>query len=162
MGEPGIGKSRLLGERDVTDQTSAIVTDKVERYLGDLSPEGVRRLPSGLLGVQHGSTAVFIGVGPMPSGFTSVQIFAMVLRHVIPTDDLCRYLVRNATRHAFGRFELARSDVPDTIDIVYRHTLLGDYLDREEFNLAISEVAQAADEFDNEMQAQFGGDIFFQ
>jgi T3SS (YopN, CesT) and YbjN peptide-binding chaperone 1 len=139
------------------DASVLLVKDKVARYLGELTPTGYTVLPSGFFAARHGSTSLFVACRDLGAGLTSVEISAVVLRQVVPTARLFEYMVVNAGRFRFGRMEIQQSDVAGCVDIMYHHALLGDYLDQEEFNVAISIVGHAADELDNEMQAMFGG-----
>lgn len=135
----------------------ATVQERVARFFGALTPNGFVTLPNGLMSAHVGSTSVYVGVGPFGAGLTQVSISAPVLIGVAPTWELYRFVALNGSRYPFGRIHVRWSDVPDHVDLLYQHSLLGDYLDQEEFNLAISIVGQAADELDDEMQREFGG-----
>ena len=131
------------------------VQDRVERYLAEVA--AFRTLPSGLFEVRSEHAVVYVGVGALDGEFTFVEIAAVVLRHVRPTDPLCRHLLRDGAARRFGHFELHRSDLPECVDIHFRHDLLGDYLDREELTHALAAVIEGARE-GAELRTRFGGD----
>jgi hypothetical protein len=139
------------------DASVARVRDRVARYMSDLAPDGFDVLPNGKFNVRHGSTSIIVGVAPLGAGLTAVDVGALILRRVRPTAALFEYMVVNGERYPLGRMVIDRHEADGLIDIYYHQTMLGDYLDQVEFDLAFSIVAQAANRLDDEMQARFGG-----
>ena len=134
------------------------VREKVERYFTELTGTGFDTTPGGSISARHGSTRLFMACAPLGAGLTAVHLSAPVVLAVAPGPELYRFLALTSGRYPFGRLLMRQSDTHQSlVDVFYQHSLLGDYLDREEFNLAVSIVAQAADELDNEMQSLFGG-----
>lgn len=108
--------------------------------------------------VTYGSAMAFITFADLEQ-FVVVEIAAYVLSDVPVTPELLRYAALEGG-HVFGHMSVLVDDGGDTGTLVFSHTLLGDFLDKDELLLALEWVAGTADDVDDELQAQFGGTVF--
>lgn len=88
-----------------------------------------------------------------------IQCYAPVLREVPPTPELYKWVATEGQNYYFGSYHAAEMD-DGTILLVFEHTLLGDYLDPEEFHSTVGALAGGANEMDEELQQRFGGKRF--
>lgn len=129
--------------------------DKVQRFLADVfGTVTVDR--DGDFVLNNGSAVCFVSVRPLGDENTMVRVYSLLLREVPVTPQLYEYLATNS--FVFGAFGCAVADGKASIN--FGHTLLGDFLDPEELKLAVIMVAKTADEFDDQIKAQFGGKLF--
>jgi len=105
--------------------------------------------------VQRGSARVFIR--PIEQeGRTFAQILSITNVGVTIDGQLTRFLATENTDLPFGKFGLVEEGAHVTIG----HTLLGDFLNREELKVAVGAVADTADEYDDTIKSRFGGRLF--
>jgi hypothetical protein len=157
----GKTETRATGDdADVAaDQGLMVLRDKVGRYLSEAFA-GVELAADGFT-FRQGSARVFIGCMAWGERWTGVSIQVPLLFRVPFSDELCRFIAFNPPDFRFGNLWLRESPERDgTLEILYTHELLGDYLDREELLLAVGTVTAAADYLDNELQRRFGGERF--
>lgn len=89
---------------------------------------------------------------------TLVIISSLILTGVKPSPALYEWVARNGGSKWFGHIEVFDSDSePGTVWLLAAHSLLGDYLDEKELETAMMGVQFAADDWDDELQQQFGG-----
>jgi hypothetical protein len=136
--------------------TEPIVREKVERYLQDLVGE-LEGGPDGPFSFRKGSARVFVVVQSLADRWTLVTIQVGVLFYVPASEVLYRHVALHAGDLLFGTLSLRPTERPGYVDVVLLHSLLGDYLDREELNVAVQAIATAADAMDNQLQDHFGG-----
>jgi hypothetical protein len=86
-----------------------------------------------------------------------VLIWSLILRQVRATQELFEWVARNGGSKWFGHIEVHDGDKAGEVSLVMSHTLLGDFLDEKELGTALFGVLSAADEWDDELQARFGG-----
>ena len=86
-----------------------------------------------------------------------VRLSAYVLGDVKITDDLYIELGKRSGEHTFGNLHAVPNDDGDTCRLYFEHNLLGTTLDEGELMWALTAVASAADELDEELQELFGG-----
>ena len=84
-----------------------------------------------------------------------VHLLSFVLWDVPITEELLTFIAEGGTRY-FGSLSLQRNE-DGTGDLILTHTLLGDFLDSEELNIALASVFFGADFLDDELQGRFGG-----
>lgn len=132
------------------------VKEKVQRYLTELIGR-VELDGEGRLSFQYGSARVFVEVEPIGDDNTAVAITAPLIFNARRSPELFHYVATSGS-YRFGH--LAAYEADGGVQILYRHTLLGDYLDPDELNWAVSAMAQTADEVDTELQRRFGGELF--
>jgi hypothetical protein len=87
---------------------------------------------------------------------TSVIVFSPVAVGVEVSGDLTRFLATESLELPFAHFELHERSVPM---VVVSHTLLGEFLSREELSVAVDEVSSAATRFRSEITTRFGGGL---
>jgi hypothetical protein len=86
-----------------------------------------------------------------------VLVSAPILREVPPSPALFEWVARNGGTRWFGHVEVYDDREPGKVSLFFSHTLLGDYLDEKELAAALWGVLQGADEWDDQLKAQFGG-----
>jgi hypothetical protein len=109
--------------------------------------------------VLTGSTRVFVDVIASVSGvdFAIVRMVAPILHDVPLSAELYEYVALNADNGNFGSLGLWPDEEKKTALLLVRHSLLADYLDKEELLQAVYAVGSAADELDDQLQERFGG-----
>jgi hypothetical protein len=132
------------------------VRERVQTYLSTLGPldtddEGRYRVPSG-------STRVVLDVVPSADDSeTIVRMIAVIVFDVPLTTELYEYVALHADNYYFGSLGLWPNADNVAGMLLVRHSLLGDYLDKEELIGAVRAIGATADQLDSELQARFGG-----
>jgi hypothetical protein len=133
-----------------------LVKDKVESYLRDLV--GTFEIDTdGDYTFRLGSARAFIRVAPKGDDNSLVVIRSFTNFRIPPSPEVFHYV---ATHNDWVFGSLAAHETDEGVNISFSHTLLGDYLDPEEFNFAVVAVASTGDEIDNEIKDKFGGTVF--
>lgn len=88
---------------------------------------------------------------------TLVLLSALILKGVKATPELFEWVARKGGSRWFGHVEVIDDKDPGTVMLIMSHTLLGDYLDEKELEVGLKSVLLAANEWDDELQKQFGG-----
>jgi hypothetical protein len=103
--------------------------------------------------IQAGSARIFIIPVDWIKDQTLVRILTVINKNTQITAELTKFLAVENMNLLFGKFsiDLNRQTV------CYDHTLLGDFLNRKELEVAIRAFAFIADKYDDEIQAKFGG-----
>jgi hypothetical protein len=105
--------------------------------------------------VRRGSARVF--VRPLEqAGRTFVRISSVSNVGVSVDGGLTRFLATENSTLAFGKFSL--NEEASAVHVA--HTLLGDFLNRDELAIAVGAVAEIADRYDDEIKQRFGGRLF--
>ncbi len=99
-----------------------------------------------------GSARVFVDVLPVLDDSTAVRASSPVLSDIDLSDGLALRLLA-LSPSPFGWFVY----VPARREVWFQHVVLGDDLDMTEFTAAIDVVASTADDYDDELQREFGG-----
>ena len=86
-----------------------------------------------------------------------VLINSLILRNVKATPALFEWVARNGGTRWFGHIEVYDDKEPGQVYLMMSHTLLGDFLDEKELETGMWAVLTAADNWDDELQKQFGG-----
>jgi hypothetical protein len=86
-----------------------------------------------------------------------VLIHSMILRGAKASPALFEWVARNGGSRWFGHIEVFDGEQPGTVNLIMSHTLLGDFLDEKELETGMWAVLGAADEWDDQLQQQFGG-----
>jgi hypothetical protein len=100
-----------------------------------------------------GSTRVFVDVRPFLGESTIVRVASPVLSRVELSPELALHALEIAGGTQLGHF----SYLAERQELWFEHTLLGDALDPEEFQLAVDTVARIADGEDDALAGRFGG-----
>src|SRR3954466_4283951 len=123
----------------------------IERMLGD-SP-AYRKIEDGLYCIKQGSTLVMISVHPWGNRAV-VRLAAQLVKGGSMEVPLALHLLETNALLRFGAFPY----VPAGEVIIFAHTLLDrDLGDREEFLQTIRDFALVADDYDDRIAAQYGG-----
>jgi hypothetical protein len=88
---------------------------------------------------------------------TIVLITSPILLDVTPTPELYEWVARRGGSRWFGHVEVHSAEKEGEVNLLMSHTLLGDYLDPKELEHGLYQVQLAADEWDDELKARFGG-----
>ena len=132
------------------------VKQKVQRYLADAFGT-VQIDRDGDFTFRHGSARIFIRVAELGPDKTAVAIWAPTNNDVPPSPELFRYV---ATNNAYTFGSLMAVERGDTVNIAFKHSMLGDNLDPDELVMAVVLLAGTADKIDNEIKEKFGGRSF--
>ena len=104
--------------------------------------------------VRQGSAYVYIMVMDWGEDRSVLRLVAQLVRGVDLSPDLAMKLLRLNARMRFGAFGFVR----DGACVTFSHTLLGgDALRRDELLAALRDVALVADEYDDLIMAEAGG-----
>lgn len=101
------------------------------------------------------STRVYIRPFRIDPRSTVVNVYAITNVDVPPSEELFRFVALNADAALFGHLGALERD--NVVDIVFSHRLLADYLDKQELKRAVVAVATSADEVDDIIKDNFGG-----
>ena len=88
---------------------------------------------------------------------TVALITAPILRDVSPSPELFEWVARHGGSRWFGHVEVHQIQDSENVNLVFSHTLLGDYLDQPELETAMWGILSVADRWDDELQEKFGG-----
>ena len=139
-------------------QTAVEATRERVRQMLAESSGGADVLPGGELTFLFESVQVFLNVLDVGENMPVVNVFAVTNVEVPPSPQLYRFVATKANDWVFGH--LGAREEQRGVTIMFRHTLLGEYLDRDELAHAVHAVATTADGLDNEIKRQFGGKLF--
>jgi len=112
---------------------------------------------------RFGSTALFASVKEAFQGrHVIVVLESPVLVDVPVTRELLEYVGYKSALYLFGHLAVAgHTGVGTTGHLIFRHTLLGDSLDKMELVLTAGLVAATANRLDDDLQVRFGGKRFY-
>lgn len=131
------------------------IKDKVQRYLIDIM--GSARVDrDGDFVVASGSSTCFVSVKEWGDDSTVVRIFALTNREVPGSPGLFEFIASSS--YFFGNLFCKKKD--DTFTVYFAHSLLGEFLDPDEFRTALLMVGRTSDELDDQIKAKFGGKLF--
>ena len=88
---------------------------------------------------------------------TVVVVTAPILWQVAPTPEVFEWVAREGGSRWFGHVEVHESGEDGLIDLIFSHTLLGDFLDQPELETAMWGLLTVANAWDDELQPRFGG-----
>jgi hypothetical protein len=126
--------------------------ERVSRYMRELYGESAAADSARpAFELRRGSAIVASSVGTLEDK-ALVRVESWVVTDVEPTHELLEFLLRSNDQFPHGGFGLDNDN-----DVVFRVTLYGDTLDKEELEWAVEAVAHAADDFDDEIVDRFGG-----
>ena len=137
--------------------------DKVGRWLTEIGLRGIEITERGGYSFRFESTRVFVDiveVGSEEHRRSLVHITAPFLQRAPISPELFEWVARSCDDWMFGHLGMSVDDEDKTCIVVLTHTLLGDYLDPEEFNQALIAVTTTANDIDDDLVARFGGETF--
>lgn len=138
---------------------AALVKERVQKHLVEFAGGMVMIDSDGDYSTRKGSARVFVSVMEHPNGeAVLVYVNALVLEGVPGTPEFLKFVATEDSL-LFGTF-LAVERPNGEYGLILRHMLLGDFLDKDELLYAVGNVLGAADHFDNELAARFGGRVF--
>lgn len=149
-----------MGESAEQEALIQAVTEKTNRWLTEIA--GSYLVDSdGDSSIRNGSTRVFIRVVPWMEDAVLVRMISILVRDVPQTDELLEWVAFHCADQPFGTVCLAQSSEDSgLVQVHFGHTLLGDYMDMDEFGQALVGMAVVGDSLDSELQARFGGELF--
>lgn len=132
-----------------------VLRETIARYLKE-SFGTVETDAEGDFAVKRGSTVTFVRPLDWVNNQTLVRIWAITNREVQVNGELTRFLATESGRLVFGGFQLDE----ERRNVLFGHTLLGDFMSRKELEEAVEAVASTADFYDDQIKARFGGRLF--
>ena len=121
---------------------------------------GVTLEKDGDFSLRNGSARSFVRVWSRENlDRVIVTVTVPLLFGVSPTPELFRHLAFHADDYIFGHLSAVEAD-NGTVTIMFTHALLGDFLDEPELTSAVVGLLGVADDLDDELMAQFGGERF--
>ena len=109
-------------------------------------------LSSGALRVEAGTAAVYLDVEEI-DGHQIISLVSPLLVEVNATDDALRQLLELNAQLRFGKFSWHADSRTVSVD----YELLGDVVDAEEIDVALTAVSQIADTCDERLLPLLGG-----
>ena len=106
--------------------------------------------------VRNDGTVTWIRAQPIDEVHTAVIVFSPVALGMRVDDELTRFLATEGLNLAFAHFELHERATPM---VVVSHTLLGEFLSREELTTAVEEVSSVARRYGPEISERYGGSM---
>ncbi|KPK81226.1 MAG: hypothetical protein AMS25_07415 [Gemmatimonas sp. SM23_52] len=113
----------------------------------------LRKADVPVLGVMHGSAFAQIGVFPWGDADAIITTRAYVVTGADLTLELMRFLLQENAGMRFGAFGL-----DDDGDIIFEHSIVGSTCDQKELESSVIHVARAADDYDDQIVARWGGE----
>jgi hypothetical protein len=102
--------------------------------------------------LKFGSTVLEISIHPFDDDDAVIEILAFVVQGVEPTFELTRDLLRHNCEVPLGAFSMVGQD------IFFSHAFLGTHLRGEQLIASLQSVATIADEYDEKLVAEYGGE----
>ena len=111
--------------------------------------------------LRNGSTRMFVRTQTQDHlDWTAVILEIPLLNKVKETTAVFEHIALHADDYIFGHLSVTRGD--EGLIIWFSHSLLGDYLDEAELCRAVGGMLSLADDLDDALQAEFGGERFHQ
>jgi hypothetical protein len=125
--------------------------ERLAEYLAELFEDPVESDDEGHFYVRYGTTVLEISVDPYGPEEAIVHLTSYCVQGVEVSDELMRGLLQTNHERPLGAFSLVGSD------IFYSYALLARSMQPRDLLRAISAVAEFADEFDDKIVAEHGG-----
>ena len=130
------------------------LTARLERYLEEIFG-GFQRDSDGDFVVGSGSAVVWIRPFELANRIM-VRVWSITNVGFTVDDELTRFVAVENGKLLFGSLQL----MEDGPALVLGYTLLGEFLNRTELEVAIAAVGATADDYDDVIKARFGGRTF--
>jgi hypothetical protein len=105
-----------------------------------------------IFSLKFGSALILVEVRPFRQIESIIYIWTYVATNVEVSDELLLFLLKQNDSFRFGGFSMA-----DDGDIRFHVTLLGSCCQQNEFKLALNEVLESADHYDDLIVQRWGG-----
>ena len=152
MADADISPEKLARAQALKDKVHGLLSQIADGYQVDSEGDSF---------IEYGSSRIYFSTHPFGDDGTVVEIWCLLLINVTITPELFEYVACEGANYHFGSMIVRRSpDDPSVGQVVFSHSLLGDYLDLEELKVAALGVLFAADDIDNELAGRFGGTTF--
>lgn len=125
--------------------------ERVAEYLSELFDDPVETDEDGHFYVRYGTTVLEIAVDPYGDEEAIVNLTSYCVQGVEITEELLRTLLESNHRRPLGAFSVVGED------IFYSYGLLARSMQPRDLLRAIASVAEFADEYDDKIVAEFGG-----
>ncbi len=133
------------------NEASRRTVAKIEEVLGQ--SQAFQKIDKSFFVVRQGSAYIYLLVNDW-NGRSLLRFVAQLARGVDMNPDLAIKLLRINARLRFGAFGFVR----DLSCVTFQHTLLGgETLDADEILATLRDVALLADEYDDQIVAEAGG-----
>lgn len=152
-----IAAAELGGEVMANQQALADLRHTVEGFLA--KSFGDSRLDAdGDFEVRRHGVTTWVELRPVADDQTAVLIWSVSNVGMAAGEELATFLAVEANNLGFGQFELHED--PPRIHV--SHALLGEFLSREELEVAVDAVAAAAAHYGSSIKKRFGGLLPFE
>ena len=125
---------------------------QVKGYLDNLVDEHSDDAEHSDFYLKFGSTVLEISIDPFEDDDAVIEVLAFVVQGVEPTFELTRDLLRFNSELPLGAFSMVGQDV------FFSHSFLGRRLRPEQLIASLQSVATIADEYDEKLVAEYGGE----
>lgn len=133
-------------------ETLAVLRQRITVYLDEAKLE-YHQGADGHYAIRKGTAVVLIYPVEWKS-YTLVQLISPVVQDITHLNpDFAFFLAEQNNKLIFGKFSL---DIPNKT-VWFEHVLLGDFLDHDEFLVALEMVALTSDQYDEHIAEQSGG-----
>jgi type III secretion system-like peptide-binding chaperone len=155
--EPGATAEALPKPRPPGEPANIVkLREMIEAELVKLVDFYAEQDGSYVIGYQ--SARVFVVPAWLQGGATVIRIFSITNLDVPVSGELATFLMTKNLDFVAGAFALDAAAGA----VWFNHNLLGEYVMPEELQAAIVMVAETADEYDDQIKAQFGGRLYIE
>lgn len=137
--------------------TVALLRETLARYLGQSFESGDQRAEGDLV-IWRSGAAIHLRPAERINSRTTIDIWSITNLGVSVDGDLARFLAIASGELAFGGFSLD----PERSAVLVRHTLLGDFVGRNEVMEVVEAIGSSAQVYGARIRAMFGGRLFSQ
>lgn len=134
---------------------------KVQRFLAN-GFSGIELEDDGGFSLQKGSARGFVQVLNTEDGAPTLVSFTVpILYGVKDGSDLYEHIAFRTDDYTFGHLSLHREE-SGAVNVILTHRLAGDGLTEDVLNRTFAALLRIADHLDDELQARFGGERFYE
>lgn len=144
-----------MTDPSTTIEAVAETAAKVREHLSSFDDVTINEDGSGTL--LWGSARVDVAVEVFDEDQSVVRVFACCVTGATPSPELYEHVA--TTSFDLGHYEVVPTG-EGTVDIVIRHSLIGEFLNPAELRMTIVAVAHEADNTDDALAARFGGAVY--
>jgi hypothetical protein len=144
-----------MTDASTTIEAVAETAAQVREHLSSFEDVTINDDGSGTL--LWGSARVDVAVEVFDEDQSVVRVFACCVKGATASPELYEHVA--TTSFDLGHFEVVPSG-DGTVDILIRHSLIGEFLNPAELRMTIVAVAHEADATDDALAARFGGTVY--